>query len=149
MITCKNCGAQLDDSVKVCPNCGAQIEAAASLDSKVAALNNTKDYTAQMDPQDIESNKVMGLLAYLFLLVLVPIFAAKDSKFARFHANQGLLILIVELIAIVLGWIPVIGWILSWIVNVACWVFAILGIINVVNGKAKELPLIGSFKILK
>ena len=54
MITCKNCGAQLDDSAKVCPNCGAQIEAAASLDSKVAELNNTKDFTSEMDPQDRE-----------------------------------------------------------------------------------------------
>ena len=156
MITCKNCGAQLDDSAKVCPNCGAQIEAAASLDSKVAELNNTKDFTSEMDPQDIESNKVMGILAYLFWLVLIPIFAAKDSKFARFHVNQGLVLAIAELILIilsnVLGWIPVVGTIIAiitWVANIGCFILAILGIINAVNGKAKELPLIGSFRILK
>ena len=33
----------------------------------------------------------MAILAYFGILVLIPILAAKDSKFARFHANQGLL----------------------------------------------------------
>ena len=98
----------------------------------------------------------MGILAYLFWLVLIPIFAAKDSKFARFHVNQGLVLAIAELILIilsnVLGWIPVVGTIIAiitWVANIGCFILAILGIINAVNGKAKELPLIGSFRIMK
>lgn len=34
------------------------------------------------------------------------------------------------------------------LVNIVFLVYAILGIINVANGKAKELPIIGRFKIL-
>ena len=46
------------------------------------------------DSADIEQNKVMAVLAYIGPLVLVPILAAKDSKFAKFHANQGLTLFI-------------------------------------------------------
>ena len=46
------------------------------------------------EQKDIEDNKFMSVLAYLGLFVLIPIFAAKDSDFARFHSNQGLVLLI-------------------------------------------------------
>lgn len=46
-----------------------------------------ENFTA--DPQDVQANKVMAILAYFGLLVFVPLFAAKESRFARFHTNQG------------------------------------------------------------
>ena len=50
-----------------------------------------ENFTA--DPQDVQANKVMAILAYFGLLVFVPLFAAKESRFARFHTNQGLILL--------------------------------------------------------
>ena len=50
----------------------------------------------EVNTKDAQDNKAMGILAYLGILVLVPIFAAKESPFARFHANQGLVLLIAE-----------------------------------------------------
>ena len=126
---------------------------------KMADLNDitkTKDFTSQMDPNDIQQNKVMGILAYLSWLVLIPLFAAKDSKFARFHCNQGIILAIVEIAAWIvfgiLSLIPFVGLlfvILNIIVNIACFIFAILGIINAASGLAKELPLIGGIRIIK
>lgn len=125
-------------------------------DEKFNELTKTEDTTAEFDRQDIQNNKAMGILAYLGILVLIPIFAAKDSKFARFHANQGLLLAIAEVgssfICGILSRIPWIGWTfngLQWAVYIACTVFTILGIINAAKGQAKELPLIGKIKILK
>ena len=118
-------------------------------------LNNTADHTAELDPSDIEQNKIMALLAYLSWLVLIPLFAARESRFARFHCNQGIVLAVAELIAWVgfglLGGIPLIGWVFSickWLLNVVCFVLAVIGIINAVNGKAKDLPVVGSFRIL-
>ena len=91
----------------------------------------------------------MAILAYIGILVLVPLFAAKDSPFARFHTNQGLLLLILHLIGWVLSFIPYIGWVACGIINVVCFVLFILGLINAVRGDAKELPLIGKYRILK
>lgn len=110
---------------------------------------------------DVENNKVMGILAYLGPLVFVPMFAAKDSPFARFHANQGLVLFIAEgaytILEIILGIIfyaiswtlgSIMGTILGliWILFV---VLAVLGIVNASKGEEKPLPIIGGIKILK
>ena len=103
---------------------------------------------------DVEENKIFAILAYIGILVLIPILAAPKSKFARYHSNQGLILLIVDIIAGVmgglLGLIPYVGCVFGLILGVACLIFMILGIINAVNGEEKPLPVIGNlFTILK
>lgn len=118
----------------------------------MADFNNTPDTTSEFSQEDIQKNKVFGILAYFGILVLVPIFAAKESKFAQFHANQGLILLICEvaisILNIFLSSIAFLGLIVS-LLSLVIFVFAILGIVNAAQGKAKELPLIGTIKILK
>ena len=128
----------------------------ADLNTTLKEFNNTKDYTEEFDPQDIEQNKLMAVLAYLSWLVLIPLFAAKESKFARFHCNQGIVLAIAEIaVWIVFGILrrlPLIGWlfaIIEALISLACFVLAVIGIVNAVNGKAKELPFVGGFRILK
>ena len=153
MLTCKQCGTQVEDGVMNCTNCGAPIESPVQqnqpidLSEKFNELNNTADTTSEYDAQDIEKNKVMALLAYI--IFLIPLLAAKDSKFARFHTNQGLLLFLGGIIASVVAVIPVIGWIVAPIAGLVITVLAIIGILNALNGRAKELPVIGKFKILK
>lgn len=119
-------------------------------------LNDTKDITDEMDEDDIANNKAMGILSYLGILVLIPILTAKESEFARFHANQGLVLLISYVVVIfacgILTNIPYLGWMFSiarYLVYVAALIFAIIGIVNANNGKAKELPIIGHLKLIK
>ncbi len=133
-------------------------------ETKLTKLNDTADSTAQFDPKDIEQNRVMAMLAYLGLLVFVPLFAAKESKFARFHAAQGLTLLLTGMIwacvhyviMLVFGLVllpgawrihSMIGSLLGlvWLVFA---VLAIVGIVNALSGKAKELPVIGKYKLL-
>lgn len=154
MAFCKNCGAELEEGAKFCPSCGKSTTEEApkteeSFTDKVAGLNNTPDTTAEYDPKDIEDNKVMALLAYIGFLFLVPLLAAKESKFARFHTNQGIVLFIAELILSIVAIIPILGWIVSTVGGIILFVLTILGIVNAVQGKAKELPIIGKFKILK
>ena len=96
----------------------------------------------------MENNKLMGILSYIGILVLIPIFAAKDDPFVRYHANQGLVNFIVALVAGVLTAIPIVG-IVAGLVGIVCFVFSILGIINAVKGEMKPLPFIGGIKIIK
>lgn len=167
---CANCGKQMDDGVKFCPGCGtpaAEPEKQAeptvqdTITQKFEQFNNTADNTAEYDQNDISSNKAMAILAYLSWLVLIPLFAAKDSKFARFHTNQGLVLAIAEIAyAIVVAILNAIFIFISFrlaavmstifsIASLAFLVLTILGIVNAANGKAKELPIIGSIKLLK
>ena len=119
-----------------------------ALDKVGDQFKNAADETAECDQADINANKVMAILAYIGILFLIPLFAAKDSKCARFHTNQALILFITEVIAIIISKIPVIGF-LGTILSCLCSIFAIIGIVYAAQGKAKELPLIGKYKILK
>lgn len=131
-----------------------------SIEEKLSVINNTADTTAEFEQQDIEKNKFMAILAYFGILVLIPIFVAKDSKFARFHANQGLVLCIAAVLysvaySILSGLIVAISWRLYWLVSIVgllgliFLVWFVLGIINAAGGRAKELPFIGHFRLLK
>jgi uncharacterized membrane protein len=98
---------------------------------------------------DVEQNKGMAALAYI--LFFVPLLAAPDSQFARYHANQGLILLIVAIIVnVVGGMVPVIGWFLILPVgSIFVLVLWIMGILNAVNGKEAPLPIIGNFTLIK
>lgn len=119
-------------------------------------FNNTKDTTQEFDLADIENNKIMAVFSYISILVLIPILAAKDSKYARFHANQGLVLLLASLVigfvTGILSAVPFVGWIFalaSGLIDLLILVLMIIGIFNAATGKAKELPLIGNITILK
>lgn len=105
--------------------------------------------TPQPDPQDVEKNKVIALLSYI--IFFLPYLAAKDSPFAMYHANQGLILLLTSIAINIVGYIiPVIGWfILIPFGNLAILVLLVLGILNALNGQMKPLPLIGKYQIIK
>lgn len=177
MAFCKNCGNKIPDGATFCSNCGTPVEDVNAQAHTQQYQNGTQqngifdtdDTTAEFDPMDIKENKIMGVLAYIGVLVLIPIFAAKDSKFARFHATQGLNIAILSIAQAIIYWILsfLIGIIfggsllfgiggaliailnlVNALLNIAFAVLAVLGIVNVVQGKCKKLPIIGKFDIL-
>ena len=115
----------------------------------------------EVDPDDAEKNKIFGIIAYISILCLVPLFAVKDSPFAKYHANQGLTLFIAEIaIWIVLSLIEsalffvvpsgfgFIG-LLFGLIKLAIIVLAIIGIINAAKGKCVPLPIIGGIKLIK
>ncbi|MCT2537729.1 hypothetical protein NC661_12730 [Aquibacillus koreensis] len=99
--------------------------------------------------KDVEENKAMGILAYL--IFFIPLLAAKDSKFAMYHANQGLSLFLVFVAVNIIGTvIPIIGWIFIWLPGyILSMVLLIMGIINAANGKKKPLPVIGKWQLIK
>ena len=128
----------------------------ADLKESFKKIIDTKDTTSSFKKEDVEKNKTLSILAYLSWLVLIPLFAAKDSPFARFHCNQGIVLAIAEiavgLVLGLLGMISYVGWvftILGSLVGLVCLLLAVFGIVNAANGKAKELPLVGGIRILK
>lgn len=164
---CSKCGVEVSADAKFCEACGASLAAeskSVSFDSvkeKIENFNNTADTTNEYDSADINNNKIMAVIAYIGILFLVPLLAAKESKFARFHTNQAIVLLIAEIaVGFVLGVVSaillaispvlaILSSLLSAAVSIVSIVFTIIGIVNAATGKAKELPLIGSIKIIK
>ncbi len=190
MAYCSKCGTQMAENVKFCPSCGTSSAAPATgpqnenpqqnnpegaqtkennIGEKISQINNTADTTSQFDKADIEQNKTMCILAYLGILVLIPMFVspAKDSRFVRFHVNQGIILLIacigwVIVDSVIMALLRAVLWsgLSAWrfyttfgtilnLVYILFTILAIIGIINALNGKAKELPVIGKYKIIK
>ena len=171
MAFCGQCGAQISEGQRFCPSCGAPVAQAnaqqgasqttfqSQVENTFNQFTNTADTTGSYDQNDINQNKGISVFAYLSWLLLIPMFAAKDSEFARFHTNQGLVLAIFEtawwiispILSLLFFWsfIGVIITIISWLLNLAFLALAIIGIVNVVQGKAKELPVIGNIRILK
>jgi len=171
---CTSCGAQLGEAAKAeevkteevkteeAPETGETQETPAgaqhenlgdTISEKAQELMNTPDTTAEYDPADIEANKVLSLLSYLGILWLIPLLAAPNSRFARFHTNQGLILWIANLIVGVAGGllaiIPILGWLVALALSIIMLVLMIIGIVNAVQGRAKQLPIIGKYTLLK
>jgi uncharacterized membrane protein len=191
MAFCTKCGTQVKEGEKFCPTCGAVIgepqqavppqphqpgqgqqpyqqppqQPFQQVQQTFQNVMNTPDSTQQMDPDDIAQNKIFAILSYFGILLLIPWFAAPQSKFARFHAKQGINLLIVDIavgvlhaifsaifavrfLGVYMGtpvWVTVI-FSLLWLCVAA---LAVIGIVNAATGKAKELPVIGKWKIIK
>ena len=133
---------------------------------------DTKDSTEEYTKSDIKKNKGMAILAYL--LVIIPLLFEKKSKYVKYHIVQGFNLFVCYLIyAVFCGIINSVAkyevkcirngftfscgkydiqWIFKLpliIIGLILAALSVAGIINVINGKAKQLPVIGKFNILK
>ncbi len=107
---------------------------------------------------DIEKNKGKAVFCYLTVLWLIPFLMWRDSRFVKFHINQGFNLLICEICLVVvdrlLGFLLGPGLLLGiWgfvysIGSLILMVFVVLGIINAINGQTKKLPIIGDWNFL-
>ena len=95
------------------------------------------------------NKKVTSIFAYLGWIFWLIGFLAGDKEGAKFHLNQGLVLLIVGIINCVVGVIPVLGWIVAPVVGIACFVFMIMGIVSACKDEEKPLPIVGKFQLLK
>lgn len=99
-----------------------------------------KDFTAGSG----NNNTVMGVLAYIGPLVIVPYLTSKNNDFVKFHTKQGLVLFGIEIIIMILGNMMYL-WMLGSLLNLATLILSIIGIVNVIQGEKKELPFIGSW----
>ncbi|TSB45498.1 hypothetical protein [Alkalicoccobacillus porphyridii] len=100
---------------------------------------------------DAQQNKLLAIVAYIPILFLIPLFVAKDSAFARYHANQGILVTIIWAAGLVVA--SILPGFLSGLFSTV-WMLAliacfIIGLLNVLRGETNPLPFIGETKIIK
>lgn len=101
--------------------------------------------TTAVDPKDVEENKVIAAIGYIWILCLVPLLLKKDSKFAQFHGKQGLVLFIAEVIISFIWVVPVLGWLAGFVGWIITLILAILGIVNALSGKYWRMPILGEY----
>ena len=109
------------------------------------------DHTAEFDAKDIADNKLFAALPYFFSC-LVGILAGiyvKDSEFIKFHTKVNIQYDIASILALLVCVIPFIGWIVGIVLELVILVCKIISIVNVLQGKAKDAPIVGSIGFLK
>ena len=99
----------------------------------------------QLDSEshEILEGKPYAILAYLWILCLVPLLLKKDNKFALFHAKQGLVLFIGELAVTLIGIIPIIGWMAFFVGTVLFGLLSLAGIVHVLIGDFWKMPIGG------
>ncbi|MFZ5376293.1 MAG: DUF4870 domain-containing protein [Patescibacteria group bacterium] len=111
-------------------------------------MSDTKKSQAQtvFTQEDIEKNKGMAIIAYI--IFFVPLLTdSKDSPYVKFHVKQAIMLVLASVVVSIAGTIiPFIGWFLiAPFGTLALLVLWVIGILNAVNGEAKELPVLGKY----
>ena len=98
---------------------------------------------SQISPNDVtgvDNSKFMAALSYVGFLVLVPLIAYRADSFVKFHMKQGVIILILEVLAVFANfWIPIVGNLLFILLFLA----SVLGLIQALQGNRWKIPGIG------
>lgn len=162
MGVCKKCGAIIRPGVQVCPSCGSAVNGgnSAGRGKTVSAGRWGADQTAQFDSADIAENKAAAACSYFGVLVIVPLFMARGSKYARWHAGQGLALLAASAAysiaySVLAGLLLSVSWEFYYVLRIIrlAWLafplLSVLGAANAINGKAAGLPVIGRIRLLK
>lgn len=103
-----------------------------------------------MSESNNSNSNIIAAVAYLWILFFLPLVVNPQDSFGRFHANQALILFLVSTVGgIVLGMIPIIGWLILPFFSIACFVLMILGMVNAFQGNEKPLPVIGGFTLIK
>ncbi len=173
MAFCTECGTELNEN-GVCPKCtsekksddsekksGASEKVNEVVDKVVDEFKNAEDNTDEFDKEDVEDNIFFAVIAYFGILFIVPLIAAPNSKFAKFHAAQGLNLFILEIVysivsGVIVGICSHFGFIVSLLASgimglagLFVFILFIQGIVNAATHKARKLPFIGEFELIK
>lgn len=115
-------------------------------DEKFEFLGYLKDFASNwmnesttrqdFEQDEIEDGKPMAVLSYVPFLCFVSYIHGSNNRFIREHAKQGIILFIVEIIAVIsaLFWKAAL-----FLASVA----AVAGIIYAIQGKFWKIPLIG------
>ena len=100
------------------------------------------------DPNVTADDKTWGGLSYIPIVGLVVLFLQDKASrpFIKKHAVQSVaLFAVVFLATLVVGWIPIIGWIFSFIAWLGLGIYMLMNLIKALNGKDLDVPVITEF----
>lgn len=94
----------------------------------------------------ITEGKNIAIISYITIIGLIIAFVMNNEKkdaFASYHIRQSLGLAITAMALSMIGIIPILGWIISFLGFFFVLFLWIMGLINALNSKEKPLPLLG------
>lgn len=90
-----------------------------------------------------ENNKAMAMLSCIPVVGLIMMFVEKKDLFVRYHASQFAIFMIVY----ILGFIPIIGWIVTPIIGIITFIAFVLGIVKINSGERFDIPVLSGWAL--
>ncbi|MEK9155757.1 MAG: hypothetical protein AAB360_00440 [Patescibacteria group bacterium] len=83
-------------------------------------------------------HRILSTLAYLQILLVIPLFLGRRDSFVRHHVRQGVALLVVWAFVPFLFWLPLVGWLgLAFLLFELFW-----GTVSAGRGRKGALPLV-------
>jgi uncharacterized membrane protein len=90
-------------------------------------------------------DRLLALIAYFWILFIIPLLVKRDNRFVHFHAKQGLVLFLVSIALSLFSAIPLFGWFIGPVLWVVLFVFWIVAVVQCLLGNAWKMPLIGDW----
>ena len=132
MPQCSKCGTSVPEGTGFCPNCGQAVAGAAAPAAQTGGMES----------------HVAAALAYFWITAILWLVMAPYNKdrFVRFHSFQALALGIVWfVISIVLGMIPILGWLILIFLPLIILIVFLLCIFKAYSKEWFKLPIIGDW----
>ena len=110
------------------------------------------------DPFDVKENKYLCILCYIGVFFIIPLIAKPNSRYVKYHSNQGLILFLFEIatsivtsfLSVVFGIIHLglIAWTVGMVFSVVSLLLIIYGILSTCSGYIRPLPVIGDILVL-
>jgi uncharacterized membrane protein len=135
-MVCPSCNTETGSNSTYCPHCGANTAtgaAAAAIPAQQGGLSET----------------AAGAIAYITIIPAIIFLVLEPynrSSFVRFHSWQSIFLGVAALaVNLILGIIPIIGWILMFPVGLGLLVLWLVAIVKASKGERFKIPFIGNF----
>ncbi len=92
--------------------------------------------------------KTIAVISYLTVIGLVIAFIMNNDRkddFTTYHIKQSLGLTVLGFGLFIIGMIPFLGWLISFLGSVFLLVLWIMGLVNAVNNKKEPVPLLGDY----
>lgn len=99
-------------------------------------MNDTPKITGGLE------DKFFAIISYISFFCIVSLLLKKDDKFVLYHAKQGLVLFLFEVLSGILTVVPFLGPLISTVGFVLFSLIALWGIFQVLMGNYARIPII-------
>lgn len=90
-----------------------------------------------------EDDKLLAAISYVSLISVIVLLVKKDSEYVQFHAKQGTVLFIAEVVWTVITMFLFFLIFVSWIAWIVFLIATVVGFIKAYSGERYKMPVIG------
>lgn len=108
-------------------------------------MTEEKNVLEEKNKEISYADRAWSTVAYIWVFAFIPLMLRRRRPFVFFHARQGVVLFVAEIILTLIFPIPVLGWLVGIFGYLVCAIFSIRGILSALAGKKWILPWMGKY----